>query len=192
MRLALSLLFVTASACAQTPAATRPAPAEPTASRPAAPLAEEPEDVTDAEAAVRATVARPGVHVVHLWAPWCGNSTAELADGLYEVVEGHPDVTFSFVAIWNDGRDGADMLGRYGIAPTDDGRVSVRAQPDRGPSADREGRRRTFLGLPLTWTPTTWVFNREGQLAYAFNFGEVSPEMLALAIDHAGRSWDHD
>ena len=140
---------------------------------------------------MQATLASDGVHVVHLWAPWCGNSRAELEDGLYEVVEAHPEVTFSFVTIWNDGRDGASTLARYGITPAD-GHVAVYAQPDRGPSADRDLRRRTFLGLPLTWTPTTWVFNRSGKLAYAFNFGEVSPEMLALAIERAGQSWDHD
>ena len=186
MRLAFCLLFVGASACAQTRPATTASPA---------PLAESfdgADDVTETEAAVRATVAAEGVHVVHLWAPWCGNSRAELADGLYGVVEGHPEVTFSFVTIWNDGRDGAAMLARYGVEPSDDGRVAVYAQPDRGPSADRDLRRRTFLGLPLSWTPTTWVFNRGGRLAYAFNFGEVSPEMLTLAIEHAGRSWDHD
>ena len=188
MRLALCLLFVAASASAQTPAAT---PVDRPVTLAAEPLADDLGE-TDAEAAVRATVAREGVHVVHLWAPWCGNSRAELAAGLYEVVEGHPDVTFSFVSIWNDGRDGADMLARYGITPADDGRVTVAAQPDRGPSADRDARRRTFLGLPLTWTPTTWVFNRGGKLAYAFNYGEVSPEMLTLAIEHAADSWDHD
>ena len=59
-------------------------------------------------------------------------------------------------------------------------------------SADRDFRRRTFLGLPLSWTPTTWVFNREGKLAYAFNYGEVSNEMLALAIEHARDEWMHD
>ena len=205
MRLApLLAVLLAASACAQTPATAGGAasgdagPAAsgstrgalpPTASG-AGPAASG--DATETEAAVAATVAGEGVHVVHLWAPWCGNSTAELADGLYEVVEGHPDVTFSFVAIWNDGRDGASTLARYGITPTDDGRVTVAAQPDLGSSADRALRRRTFLGLPLSWTPTTWVFNRGGALAYAFNYGEVSPEMLELAIEHAGRSWDHD
>ena len=53
-------------------------------------------------------------------------------------------------------------------------------------------RRRAFLGLPLSWTPTTWVFNREGTLAYAFNYGEVSNEMLALAIEHARDEWMHE
>ena len=187
----LPLVLLAASACAQ------PAPLAPSATTASAPetaplAAEVSDDLTEVEREVQARVSKDGVHVVHLWAPWCGNSRAELADGLYEVVEGHPEVTFSFVTIWNDGRDGAAMLARYGIAPGGDGRVAVYAQPDRGPSADRDLRRRSFLGLPLSWTPTTWVFNRGGKLAYAFNFGEVSPEMLATAIDHAGRSWDHD
>ena len=145
---------------------------------------------TATEIAVQETISRPGVHVVHFWAPWCGNSRAELEGGLYEVVEAHPDVSFSFVAIWNDGDDGADRLARYGVEPSD--QVAVYAQPDRGPSADRALRRRTFLGLPLTWTPTTWVFNRDGALAYAFNYGEVSNEMLTAAIADARNEWTHE
>ena len=196
MRLFVLLLSLSAAACAQTtPVRTAPpAPALPPAPTPppAAHAGDTRADRTEVEDAVQATISRPGVHVVHLWAPWCGNSRAELEAGLYEVVEDHPEVTFSFVSIWNDARDGAAMLARYGITPSDDGRVTVRAQPDRGPSADRAQRRRSFLDLPLTWTPTTWVFNREGQLAYAFNYGEVSPEMLALAIAHATDDWTHD
>ncbi|PAP78375.1 TlpA family protein disulfide reductase [Rubrivirga marina] len=145
---------------------------------------------TETELAVEATIAEPGVHVVHFWAPWCGNSRAEFEAGWYEVVEANPDVSFSFVAIWNDGRDSADRLARYGITPG--GHVAVYAQPDRGPTAERSLRRRAFLGLPLSWTPTTWIFNREGQLAYAFNYGEVSPDMLATAIEHARDEWTHD
>ena len=146
--------------------------------------------LTEAERAVFETVTGEGVHVVHLWAPWCGNSRAGLETGWYEVVEAHPDVSFSFVAIWNDGDDGADRLARYGVEPSD--QVAVYAQPDRGPSADRALRRRTFLGLPLTWTPTTWVFNRDGALAYAFNYGEVSNEMLTAAIADARNEWTHE
>ncbi len=145
---------------------------------------------TAAELAVAGTISRPGVHVVHLWAPWCGNSKAELEGGLHRVVEAHPDVSFSFVTIWTDGRDGADRLARHGIEPS--GQVAVYGQPDRGPSADRELRRQTFLGLPLTWTPTTWVFNREGKLAYAFNYGEVSNDMLTAAIADAHSDWTHE
>ena len=173
LRLALLTLLVSGCATART----------------ASEAASAPEDPTATEAAVAATIATDGVHVVHLWAPWCGNSRAELEHGTwYEAIEAHPDVSFSFVTIWNDGRDGADMLRRYGVPE----RAAVYAQPDRGPSADRDLRRTTFLGLPLSWTPTTWVFNRGGKLAYAFNYGEVSPAQIALAIEHARNAWTHD
>ena len=144
--------------------------------------------LTEAERTVFETVTAEGVHVVHLWAPWCGNSRAGLETGWYEAVEAHPDVSFTFVTIWNDGDDGAEALRRYGIPE----RATVLAQPDRGPSADPDARRRTFLGLPLSWTPTTWVFNRGGKLAYAFNYGEVSAEMLEQAIRDAQDAWTHD
>lgn len=145
-------------------------------------------DLTPTEETVRATIQREGVHVVHFWAPWCGNSRAELESGWYETIEAHPEVSFTFVTIWNDGEDGEAMLRRYGIPET----AAILAQPDRGPSADRSLRRRTFLGLPLSWTPTTWIFNREGKLAYAFNYGEVSAEMLETAIAQAQDEWTHD
>ena len=144
--------------------------------------------LTETERVVRRTIEREGVHVVHFWAPWCGNSRAEYETGWYEVVEAHPEVSFTFVTIWNDGDDGAEALARYGIPES----ATVLAQPDHGPSADRELRRRTFLGLPLSWTPTTWVFNRGGQLAYAFNYGEVSADMLRTAIADARAGWEHD
>lgn len=162
-----------------------------TASTTTEPSAES-DDYTEVERAVLATVSAPGIHVVRLWAPWCGNSRAEMEAGLYESIEAHPDVTFSFVTIWNDARDGAETLARYGITPSDDGQVTVSAQPDRGPSADRDLRRLTFLGVPLSWTPTTLIYNREGKLAYAFAYGEVSREMLATAIEHARDDWHHD
>ncbi len=169
--LALTLALLGTAACAQVaPAPSADAPLTPT------------------EEAVRTTIQQPGVHVVHFWAPWCGNSTSELGSGWYEVVEANPDVSFTFVTIWNDGEDGAATLRRYGIPET----ATVLAQPDRGPSADKALRRRTFLGLPLSWTPTTWIFNREGQLATAFNYGEVSAAMLQTALDHAHDDWTHD
>lgn len=185
MRLLL-LIALAASACAQT---APTAPADAPVALDTAPLAPA-DDRTAAEAAVAATIAEPGVHVVVLWAPWCGNSRAQFEAGLYEVVEAHPDVSFSFVTMWNGGRDSADRLARFGIEASD--RVAVLAQPDPTPELGRGGRRATFLGLPVSWTPTTWVFNREGTLAYAFNYGETSPEMLATAIDHARDAWAHD
>jgi thiol-disulfide isomerase/thioredoxin len=175
----LAALALTLAACG---------PAD-TAAVPDASAALAPSDTawTDAERTVREAIARDGVHVVHFWAPWCGNSTNEFAQGWYEVVEAHPEVSFTFVTVWNDGETGQRTLDRYGIPPS----VTVLAQPDLGPSADRALRRRTFLGLPLTWTPTTWIFNRNGALAYAFNYGEVSPDELTAALAAAAASWEH-
>jgi len=185
MRLLLALpLLLTACATAQVartvPPSTRPILTEDTRDA----------DRTAVEAAVAERVVAEGVHVVHFWAPWCGNSRAELEGGLYEAVEAHPDVTFSFVTIWNDAEDGADRLARYGIEASD--HVFVAAQPDRGPSADRALRRTTFLGIPLTWTPTTHIYNRGGKLAYAFNYGELTPAMLTEAIANARNEWTHE
>ena len=187
MRLLALLLAASMGASAQVTFPPAP-PSRPVLLEDARPVDLEGE--TETERAVRAIVAEPGVHVVHLWAPWCGNSRTVLESGWYEVVEDNPDVTFSFVTIWNDGRDGADRLSRYGIEAG--GTVRVFAQPDRGPSADRDLRRTTFLDLPLSWTPTTWVFNREGKLAAAFNYGEVSADLLRTLLESARSDWHHD
>jgi thiol-disulfide isomerase/thioredoxin len=140
-------------------------------------------ELTEAERAVQQTIAADGVHVVHFWAPWCPNSTNELAQGWYEVVENNPDVDFTFVTVWNDGEVGEETLGRYAIPE----RVVRLVVP--GPQPVRAERRMTFLGLPVSWIPTTWVFNRNGQLAYAFNFGELAMPQLQQALDGAQADW---
>ena len=149
------------------------------------PTAPAPAALSDAEATVRATVARDGVHVVHFWAPWCDNSTAELAGGWYEVVARHPDASFTFVTVWNDGETGESTLARYAIPERVQRLVVPGVQPPKGE------RRTTFLGLPLTWIPATWVFNRNGQLATAFNYGEATPAQLDDAIAGAASAWPH-
>lgn len=188
MRLLLLGLLLSATACAQVGASTD-TPDAPTALVESG-ATESAAARTATEVAIEALIAEPGIHVVHFWAPWCGNSRAEFESGWYEVVDAHPDVSFSFVTIWNDGDAAADRLARYGI--TEGANVGVFAQPDRGPSADRELRRNTFLGLPLSWTPTTWIFNREGTLAVAINYGEVSADILTSLIESAASDWMHD
>lgn len=134
------------------------------------------------DAALRRTIGRDGVHVVHVWAPWCDNSLVELAPVWAGAAGRHPGVSFSFVTVWNDGASGADALRQHGVEG-----VAEHVLP--GPKPEKAARRATVLGLPVTWIPTTWVFNRGGLLAYAFNYGEVSAEQLAEAIGGAGRSW---
>ncbi len=146
-----------------------------------------PADLTEAERAVLDRLGGGGLHVVHFWAPWCGNSIAELRDGWYQLVEGHPDVGFTFVTIWNDGESAREEMVRYGLSE----RVAEVVQPDLGPSDDKENRRRRFLGLPVTWIPTTWVVRENGELAYAFNYGEMGMDELARAVGAARADWPH-
>ena len=145
-------------------------------------------DLTPAEAAVRDQVLQDGIHVVHFWAPWCDNSRAELSNGWYQVIEDNPDVTFTFVTIWSDGETGQDVLDHYAIPDN----VAVLTQADYGPSDDKANRRLRFLGLPVTWIPTTWVFHKNGELAYAFNYGELQMDQLQQALDGAASSWPHE
>ena len=192
-RLALLLLVLAAplAACAQTTAET-PADAldlpdhtTVTDRDPTVPVLPD-AALSPAERAVQATIQQDGVHVVHFWAPWCDNSLAEFAAGWYEVVENHPDVSFTFVTLWNDGEIGEPMLTRYAIPE----RVTRLVVDGEKPA--KEDRRTSFLGMRVSWIPTTWVFNRNGELATAFNYGEASPEQLGAAIEGAQSDWPHE
>ena len=179
IRLAAASVWLAALAgCAPTAPPARPD--VPMAERAVSPFA-----LSDAEAAVAAAIARDGVHVVHFWAPWCDNSTSEFSAGWYEVVERHPEATFTFVTLWNDGEVGESTLARYAIPARVRRLVVPGVQPPKG------DRSTTFLGLPVTWIPATWVFNRNGQLATAFNYGEATPEQLDAAIEGAANAWPH-
>lgn len=186
---ALSLLFAV-TAAAQAP----PAPADGCAATPvdlAAAPAETPAEASppaEAEARVREIVAAPGVHVVHFWAPWCDNSVNELRAGWYDLVEQNPEATFTFVTVWNDGASGRETMDRYALPA----RVAELTLPDPGPSADEAQRRRAFLGLPLTWIPSTWIFHENGRLAFALNAGEMDMATLQHLIDAAARNWRSD
>ncbi|MBL7978555.1 MAG: thioredoxin [Bacteroidetes Order II. Incertae sedis bacterium] len=149
------------------------------------------EGLTPAESFVKDRIQKEGIHVVHFWAPWCGNSINELKSGWYEAIGTYAadeSVTFTFVTLWNQGKSARDVMNRYLIPET----VSEQVQPDLENSDEYIHRRRIFLGLPVTWTPTTWVFHKSGQLAYAFNYGETTPEILKNAIEGARASWHHD
>ena len=139
---------------------------------------------TDAERAVAERVAAGGVEVVIFWAPWCGNSLSQLGRAYPSAVEAHPEVGFTFVGLWNGGASGADVLRERGVPE----RARALGQPGVGQDAPKEERDARFLGLPVTWIPTTWVF-RGGQLATAFNYGEVTREQLDDAIAGARSGW---
>jgi hypothetical protein len=47
---------------------------------------------------------------------------------------------------------------------------------------------RSFLGLPVSWLPTTWVY-REGVLRYAVNYGELRFTMLQQMVADSTAKW---
>lgn len=138
--------------------------------------------MTDAEITLRNRVRRDGVHVVHVWAPWCDNSIHELAPVWAGAADRHPEVSFTHVSIWADGDDGASVLREHGV---EGGAVLVVP----GPKPEKPDRRTSLLGFPVSWIPTTWVLNRSGLMATAFNYGEVTSEQLAQAIAGAQSAW---
>lgn len=172
----LLLALLAPIACAQTP--------EPAAT----PFDPAGDVLTEAEQSVQDLIDGDGIYVVHLWAPWCHNSRNEFKSGFWPTfIDEQEDVEFIFVTVYNNGELGEDTLERYNIPE----RVHLFAQPDHGDSNVRINRRRTFMGLPLTWTPTTWIFNRDGKLAHAVNHGEVDGEMLTMLLDKTRTNWSH-
>jgi len=145
----------------------------------------DPADLSDAERAVLARIAGEGVHVVQLWAPWCPNSTGPLERGWAALAGRHPEVSFTFVTVWNGGESGRAELERLGLAE----RAAEVVAPETGTRDDKPNRRRVFLGLPLTWIPTTWVFHKGGELAFAFNYGEAEAEDVERALGAIRREW---
>lgn len=140
---------------------------------------------TDAEAAVQDQIKEDGLHVVHFWAPWCPNSTRELKNGWARLVADNPEVTFTFVTVWNDGESGENVLDKHNLPD----RVTELTQPDLGPSDNESNRRRSFLGLPVTWIPTTWIFHQNGELAFAMNYGEMERSTIQSLLDTTEKDW---
>ena len=143
------------------------------------------EPATEAEATVQDIIEKDGVHVVHFWAPWCPNAKNELQAGWSGLIQNNPDVSFTFVSIWNDGAAGHDLLAEYDIPD----RVTTLQQPDLGPSDDEANRRMSFLGIPVTWSPSTWVFHENGELAFAMNYGEMEMGTIQSLIDATQNEW---
>jgi thiol-disulfide isomerase/thioredoxin len=136
------------------------------------------------EARIAAAVQSDQITVVHLWAPWCPNCQHELAHhGWSNFLAANPAVKFIFITIWND-QEGAEVLAKNGVGAQKN--LTVYLHPN--PSRHREDQVTALLGLPITWIPTTWVFEK-GKLRYALNYGELRFPILQQMIADSSSPW---
>ncbi len=143
-------------------------------------------DLLPIEQQVAEAIKAPGVTVVHFWAPWCPNCKAELANsGWSTFIDTNAEANFIFVTAKHP-EDGHEMLTKYGVGAQQNFKLLLHPNPSR-----KKGEEMTsFMGLPMTWLPSTWIF-REGKLRYALNYGEVSFPMLQQLIRDSTEKWSH-
>ena len=137
------------------------------------------------EKEVAGLIAGPHVSVVHFWAPWCSNCAAEMTPGGWaKFIRANPSVKFLFINVWHKGEDPGPRLASAELGQPPNLRLITHPNTSRL-AADRVA---VFLGLPLTWLPTTWIF-RDGKLLVAFNYGEIRFPVLQQMIADAGEDW---
>ena len=136
------------------------------------------------ETQVATAVSSDQVTIVHFWAPWCPNCKNELKDGKWKAfIEANPSVNFIFVTTWNPA-DGKDTLAKFGVGDQKNFTLllpnnTVRKGPDRMTA---------FMGLPVTWIPSTWIF-KKGKLFYALNYGELHFDLLQQLVKDSTSDW---
>lgn len=139
------------------------------------------------EKQVAAAIEGSKTTVVHFWAPWCPNCYGELRqNGWSGFINANKDVNFIFITAWTgDSGDGRAMLEKAGVGAQPNFQLLLHPNTSR-----RDGEKMTsFLGLPVTWLPATWIF-RDGKLRYALNYGEVRFAMLQQLVKDTANSWD--
>jgi thiol-disulfide isomerase/thioredoxin len=138
------------------------------------------------EEEVAAEIAQSGITIVHFWAPWCPNSAAEHKEqGWSRFIAAQPEVRFIFITI-RSSDPGYDYLAVRGVG----GQENLRLRHHPNHLRRGEGRITSFMDIPLSWVPSTWIF-REGRLCYALNYGEVRFPMLAQLVEDAKNNWEH-
>ena len=156
--------------------------------------AAEPTTMAEAAAAVEKQVAEiaAGSHVtiIHFWAPWCPNCTAEMSPetGWKKFIEANPNVKFVFLNIWHRDQNPAPKLAAAGLGAQPN--LTLLTHPNA--SSKAADKMTHFLELPVTWIPTTWVF-RDGRMRYALNYGEVRFDMLQTMVEDTRdkAKWSH-
>jgi thiol-disulfide isomerase/thioredoxin len=138
------------------------------------------------EQKVSEAVKSPQITVVHFWATWCPNCKAELSNnGWSDFIAANPEVNFIFVSTWDVNPPGP-ALEKYGLGAQKN--LLVLQHPNT--SRKTEDKMTTFMGLPVSWIPSTWIF-REGQLRYAMNYGELHFPMLQQLVQDSSDKWKH-
>ncbi|GAB1488319.1 hypothetical protein MASR2M8_07640 [Opitutaceae bacterium] len=153
----------------------------------AALLRAEPATWSPLEQQVAAIAQGPQVTVVHFWASWCPNCKAEHADsGWREFVVANPDVKVIFISVWGSAEDDVKLLDGYGLGALSNF-TALRHSDQKRTRAERIG---SFMDLPVSWVPTTWVL-KDGQLRFAFNYGEVRFPILQQLVADSRDVWKH-
>lgn len=126
------------------------------------------------------------VTIVHLWAPWCPNCTSELKNnGWAGFLAANPDVKVVFVTIWRGEKgDGRELLAGNGVGSQPNFQLLTHPNGER----KKAGRMTEFLGQPVTWIPSTWIY-REGKLLYALNYGELRFPLLQQLVRDSTAKW---
>lgn len=147
----------------------------------AAPRAAEPLSV---EQQVAEAIKAPGVTVVHFWAPGCASCKSELSkSGWSTFIDTNAEVNFIFVTAWHD-EIGREVLEKNGVGA----QANFKLYLHPNPSAKDADKMSQFLGLPVTWLPTTWIFH-DGKLRYAFNYGELRFPIIQQLIRDTTAAW---